>query len=842
MVRLTQSTQQAITRLIIADVQNQLPGTSDNESGRLSTSMLASLMTTASALALSDDDRERSLAYEICTRTLEIVGSSVPGFVTAADLILARLGNFPGRTLLNWRYRSTSNQEHHTPILLGLEALSRQLENTVDFFEDEPITLTDFQYDLLNGIREQSTISVSAPTSAGKSFVLSIAIIERLRRNDGAIVYVVPTRALIRQVMVKVVRDLRRASMEYIPVRSISIPAETGIDSRAVFILTQERLLSLLNSDIPAPSISTLIIDEAQGIGDGARGVILQSAVDLVLARNPSANVYFASPLSSNPEYLLQIFNRRNLKDAAWTDSASPVSQNCILVHTVGHETHRARFELVGRNRRFDLGERMLPFALRGPLPQRRARFALEITGPDDCTLIYANEPSEAEEVAAALCRELPSSARSLHPDIADFVAFLREFVHPQYPLIDSLQSGVAFHYGQMPAGVRTRVEELAECGVLRFVCCTSTLLQGVNLPAKHIIIENPRKGVGKKMQRGEFLNLAGRAGRLLQEFHGNVWCIEPSRWAEKCFEGEKLTPITSAFAEVIAQGGKLVEYALVDKVKMKDRDLARAALGKVFTDFILPERPIGASPFARKETIEALLSIEEQCANIPITLPHSILRRNFTIPPQRLQALYDYLQDQPNLLDCIPFAPFTKGGYARLLWILEQVQIHLEGIENGSYRFHAVIASAWMHNRPLHIMIANRLNYLKKSEPREIGNEIRKLLETIETDIRFKYARNLKAYNDVLATLLRKAGYDEEADTLVPLHLYFELGASNPIVISLLSLGISRTTSLLLRRRMHFPDGATPEQCFAILANTDLSQLNIPAVCRSELSGILGR
>jgi len=42
-----------------------------------------------------------------------------------------------------------------------------------------------------------------------------------------------------------------------------------------------------------------------------------------------------------------------------------------------------------------------------------------------------------------------------------------------------------------MPAIVRARVEELCERGKLHFICCTSTLLQGVNLPAKNVIIEN---------------------------------------------------------------------------------------------------------------------------------------------------------------------------------------------------------------------------------------------------------------------------------------------------------------------------------------------------------------
>lgn len=81
----------------------------------------------------------------------------------------------------------------------------------------------------------------------------------------------------------------------------------------------------------------------------------------------------------------------------------------------------------------------------------------------------------------------------------------------------------------------------------LRFVCCTSTLLQGMNLSAKNIFVEDPKKGRGAPMKKGDFWNLVGRAGGLSKEFHGNVFCIYGKKW-DRDVTSDRLAVIESAF------------------------------------------------------------------------------------------------------------------------------------------------------------------------------------------------------------------------------------------------------------------------------------------------------
>lgn len=55
---------------------------------------------------------------------------------------------------------------------------------------------------------------------------------------------------------------------------------------------------------------------------------------------------------------------------------------------------------------------------------------------------------------------------------------------------------------------------------------CTSTLLEGVNMPAKNVFILNNKNG-SNPFQPIDFWDLAGRAGRLRYELSGNIICLK---------------------------------------------------------------------------------------------------------------------------------------------------------------------------------------------------------------------------------------------------------------------------------------------------------------------------
>lgn len=851
---LSTTLQGQINRLILEDLKDQLPGQPielwrfdpeieeffPDAGAKLTADEIMELISTASLLALSEESPDRTLAYEIVTRAIRVTNGKSRAVLSAAEIILARLGNFPGRELLRQRYGS--QQSTGGSSVLALEVLAREIDNTVEMPSGKERALTDFQHDLFAELSEWPSASVSAPTSSGKSFVLALDIARRMRERKSSIVYVVPTRALIRQVMVKVIEVLDSEGLQTVPVRCVPLALDQAHAPHGiVYVLTQERLISLLMSEDPQPWITTLIVDEAQGVGDGARGVTLHTATDTVVDRFPDAEVYFASPVANNPEYLLEIFRRTHAAPPL-VEEHSPVSQNIILVRPKKGEPTRIDCSVIVNGSSTYLGEWQLPFTFGGEkLLVRRARMAVAVTRKGESTLVYANAPAQAREVAREIVNALDGSTYDIDPAVEDLIHFIEKFIHPEYELIKTLRAGVGFHYGEMPSVVRAAVEDLFSEGKLQYVCCTSTLLQGVNLPAKHIVIENPSRGQGNRMGRRDFLNLSGRAGRLLKEFHGSVWCLCPDLWDVKSYQGESLQLITSSFEETMADGGTLIAKVLDGTVtKDDDEELGIAALGKVFSEFTQNGRSLENSIHRTSENLEQLRRTAAKCSAIKVDLPPIVFRRNATINPVRLQALYDFLHDHPDLLQLIPLHPNQEGSQVRLKTIFEILERVLEDNPGEGYSFHSWLAGRWIRETPLRAIIDERLQWLTDNaldaEPTET---IANIMKAIETDLRFRYTRNIRAYIDVIAFALRENGKRDLADHISPMHLYLECGAADGLVLSLIAIGVSRTTAILLGDLRLFSRSATPEVCQSVLRLYAIRNLPLPEICRRELEAL---
>lgn len=830
--------------LLIADMRRQLPGEALEQTEEPTEANIVRMVSAASRLALSQDKADKKMAYEIVTRVMEIRQDAVPGLVSGAEVILARLGNFPGRQLLRQRLTNGTCRQLAPPLYLSLEAVSREVENSVEGPDGRLLPLTDFQRDLLTLMGRSQAVSVSAPTSSGKSFVLALDLVRRLKEGVPiCVVYVVPTRALIRQVMLRIVRDLNEAGLGAVPVRCVPIPiARESAAHGVVYVLTQERLMSLLFSDRGEAWITVLIIDEAQGISDGARGIVLQTAVEITLRRFPGLPVYFASPLTRNPEYLLDLFGRQS-HSAHLVETQSPVSQNRLLVSPVPRKLDQAHVTLLTDSAPVDLGVRQLPFTLRGGKFSQRALLARAVTKPNESTIIYANRPSDAESIAEALIEGEPEINVGEQPDIEELIEFLQEHVHRDYGLIRVLKHRVGYHYGDMPGIVRSRIEDFAEKGLLRYICCTSTLLQGVNLPARHIVIEDPRRGVGQPMTAGDFRNLAGRAGRLLWEFHGNIWCVRPEEWAVQSYQQtERLQEITSSFGEVLADKGTLIRKVLDGELLTEaNKAQGEAALSKVYSDFTKTNESLESSRYRTNDNAESLREVERRCRDIESPLPADIFRRSATVHPKKLNHLFEFLDTCDDLSAWFPLQPTETDSNVRMQSILRKAGELLSDLHPKILDYFTWLAAEWVHEAPLKRIIEKRLaSARQKKKEVDVNGEIRQVMNALETGVRYHCVKFARAYQDVLRFVLIRRGESERAEDLPSLHVYLECGACSPVVLSLISVGLSRTTAILLKGQVAFSEDATPEDCLAKLGGVDLQSLKIPRTCELEVRNLL--
>lgn len=368
-------TESLLNKLVKASMLSQFPTEyKHNIDIYLSEKEQAALVSYASILSLGEG-HEVNRAYEIITRLLEYTKGTSNLIKLSADVIFSRIGNFPSRNLLRTRY-SMSN---FISAPLKLEMLARETENTVDI-DSEDIKLTNFQLQLYNAMGEERNLSISAPTSAGKSFVLNLSLGEQIKRSENSsIVYVVPTRALISEVSNRIRTAIKKVGSDKAVLRTAPFPVDRNVvKSNVVYVFTQERLLSFLGSKDGEPKIDTLIIDEAHEIQKGKRGIILQTAVDLSLKRFSGLKLMFASPLIKNPEFLLSLFNRAD-NGRYFTEIVSPVAQNVILVSNVDRKTKYFKASVLTESGVSEIGEFEAPFKFRGSISEQIGNFALSL-------------------------------------------------------------------------------------------------------------------------------------------------------------------------------------------------------------------------------------------------------------------------------------------------------------------------------------------------------------------------------------------------------------------------------------------------------------------------------
>ena len=139
--------------------------------------------------------------------------------------------------------------------------------------------------------------------------------------------------------------------------------------------------------------------------------------------------------------------------------------------------------------------------------------------GQDKQNVVYCSSRRSVLEQAVKYASNI---APKIDECLAALAAEIRKEVHDDCYLADLIVRGVAYHVGYLPANIRLRIEKSFEKGDLRTIFCTSTLVEGVNLPADNLFITSYRNGPSN-MDEVDFRNLVGRVGRIKYNLYGNV-------------------------------------------------------------------------------------------------------------------------------------------------------------------------------------------------------------------------------------------------------------------------------------------------------------------------------
>lgn len=185
------------------------------------------------------------------------------------------------------------------------------------------------------------------------------------------------------------------------------------------------------------------------------------------------------------------------------------------------------------------------------------------------------------------------------------------------------------------------------------------------------------------------------------------------------------------------------------------------------------------------------------------VRLPQQLLRKSPDVSAHKQQRLYDWLAaraaEKGGVAALVPLHPDEADAYASYADALRTCHSILLGLprESRLHRFLALVCLWWMRGRSLPRIVQNQLD---RNPDRDKGRVMRETLELVERDVRYQCVRLFSCYSAVLGEVLHDLGHGEAAGRVPELPLFLELGAADRTTISMMSLGLSRTTATRLR------------------------------------------
>lgn len=417
--------------------------------------------------------------------------------------VLSNTSNYRGMDMITPDYKETSLLDRLYSEY-NMEYLSIPADTDFKFFPSQKAVYDNFN---------KKYFSYSAPTSMGKSFMMRMFIKKQVM--DGLkynFAIVVPTKALINEVSSKIIKDLKEMLQQY-NYRVVTSSGDLALSTphNYIFVLTPERLLYLLISN-ETLNLDYLFIDEAHKISSkDKRSAFYYKVVDMLTRRKPTPHIIFASPNIPNPEVFLELIPNEKIEiDDKLTSNYAPVSQVKFVVDLTEHE---ARY--------YNPITKSFGF-LTKIVDNADLQMIVKYVGEGSQNIVYCSSTNKAVQYA----RDFAMNFSSLNiPELNALANDIRNEVHTEYYLAELVEKGIAYHIGYLPSDIRIRLEDYYRKGYIKTIFCTSTLIEGVNLPADNLFITSYKSGLSN-FTEVDFKNLMGRVGRIEYNLYGNVFIM----------------------------------------------------------------------------------------------------------------------------------------------------------------------------------------------------------------------------------------------------------------------------------------------------------------------------
>lgn len=335
---------------------------------------------------------------------------------------------------------------------------------------------------------------VIAPTSYGKSELITTIIDTS---ESKRICVIVPSKALLSQTRKRILDK----NIEWID-RIVSHPEmHRDEDKRSVYVLTQERLTRLLNQNKDL-KFDITIIDEAHNILDkDDRNSLLASVLKILEHRNKKTDFRYLTPF-------LQSYQSLSIRGGSNQFSHYKVdeyikSERIFIRDFRSYPPDSVHYD--------HFTDEFLDYESRSQTP---ISYIKEHSLRKN--IVYFNRPKHIQLFA----KQLSDSLNELNSEfLIECTNEISSNIHEDYLLVYCLKRGVVYHHGSMTEAIRNYVEFIyRNCSEVKYLITSSTLLEGVNLPAEKLFLMDNRKGLGS-LTPSQFRNLIGRINRFSEIF-----------------------------------------------------------------------------------------------------------------------------------------------------------------------------------------------------------------------------------------------------------------------------------------------------------------------------------
>lgn len=419
-------------------------------------------------------DPQKIIEHEFdVVKELAIVASTPGKADEARDLVLRALEHSRSfsktRIVLDSVIRSVGLFPYIDPEQLGLkDRIAYEFHRPLKM--DDDFVFHREQAEIYRRLLAGESVILSAPTSFGKSRIIDALI--AVEKFDN-IAVIVPTLALIDETR----RRFAQFSDRYKIVSHLSQkPAKKNI-----FVFTAERAIAYDEF----PEVQFFVIDEFYKINALAENNTRTVALNIAFQRflKMGGQFYLLGPnIDRIPEGL----------EAKYRCYFYPTNFS-----TVASEQHQVSQSSDDFDRLTELCRSL-----------------------DDPTLIFCRSPKRANDIARRLLEEgIGINAEELN----DAKAWAAEHYHPDWIWGNALINGIGIHHGKLPRALAQYTVRMFNDLKLRFLICTSTLIEGVNTKAKNVIIFDNTIAM-QPFDFFTFNNIKGRSGRMFEHFIGHVY------------------------------------------------------------------------------------------------------------------------------------------------------------------------------------------------------------------------------------------------------------------------------------------------------------------------------